>query len=85
MNNKLFSKIYAFLVISFLPFVGLAQNDQGLVKCGNPATNGGQATPCTINDFFQLFVTIFNYLLGMGAIVAFAFLIYGAVQMFIAS
>ncbi|MCE9642837.1 MAG: pilin [Candidatus Andersenbacteria bacterium] len=79
MNKKYIMRMYAFLFIATLPFAGLAQ-DTGLVKCGNP---GGK--PCDINDFFKIFVDIFNYLLGMGAIVAFVFLIYGGIKMFLYS
>lgn len=73
--------MYAFVFVSMLPFVSFAQTG-GLIKCG-PA--GQQGKDCTIDDFFTLFVNIFNYLLGMGAIVAFLFLIYGGIKMFLYS
>lgn len=78
MNKKITSRIYACMVVLFIPLITQA----ALVNCG---PNGGGTEPCTITDFFQLFVNIFNYLLGMGAIVAFIFLIYGGIRMFLYS
>lgn len=82
MNNRYVTRIYAALITVTLPLITLAQNADGIVKCG---PTGQQGTMCTINDFFKLFVDIFNYLLGMGAIVAFVFLIYGGIKMFLYS
>lgn len=51
-----------------------------IVTCGPQ-----QGTECTIKDIFVLLVGIYNFLLSMAAIVAFGFLIYGAIQMFLYS
>ncbi|HSX24826.1 MAG TPA: pilin [Candidatus Andersenbacteria bacterium] len=80
MNKKIFSQVYAFVIVVLLPIITHAQ----LVKCG-PTNQGYNLEPCTIDDFFGLFVTIFNWLLGMSAIVAFIFLIYGGIRMFLYS
>lgn len=52
----------------------------GIVKCGIPGGN-----PCKLSDLFELLVGIYNFLLGMAGIVAFAFLIYGGIKMFLYS
>lgn len=53
----------------------------GIVPCG---PQPGQ-TPCELKDLFGLLVGIYNFLLGMAGIVAFGFLIYGGVKMFLYS
>ena len=75
---------------SFLPFILLGvfllapvfvyAQDTGLVQCGPQ-----QDTWCELKDLFGLIVRIYNFLLGMAGIVAFGFLIYGGVQMFLFS
>ncbi len=78
----------AILFVWFMPIVAYAQGQGGLVPCGptspNPAA-GYSNEPCTIGDIFNLLINIFNFLLGMGAIVAFMFLIYGGIRMFLYS
>ncbi len=61
-----------FLLSGFLLALPVAAADP-LVPCGG--------VDCTINDFFQLLVNIYNFLLGLGGIVALLFIILGGVQM----
>lgn len=81
MNRTLVSRLYAWLVVVAMPIMANA----ALVNCGNPSSAAGGQEPCTINDLFKLLVGVFNWLLGMGAIVAFIFLIYGGIRMFMYS
>jgi len=82
MNKKSIATVYAWLVVAFIPFITYA----GIVNCGNKQPGDGMTNePCTINDLFGVFVNIFNFLLGMGAIVAMIFLIYGGIKMFLYS
>ncbi len=80
MNKKIVSTLYIFTVLTLLPIAAHAQ----LVKCG-PSGQGGAYAECSIDDFFGLFVNVFNWLLGMSAVVAFIFLIYGGIRMFLYS
>lgn len=61
------------------PLVTFAQG-KGLVPCGRPGEKA-----CELKDLFGLLVAIYNFLLGMAGIVAFAFLIYGGIKMFLYS
>lgn len=77
--------IFAFLFITLASFsipTANAQNNSGIVKCG---PENQQGTMCELKDLFELFIGIYNFLLGMAGIVAFAFLIYGGVQMLLYS
>lgn len=77
------TKIYSVSVIVFLfPLIAFAQN--GIVPCGPEAARGPDAA-CKLEDLFTLLVGIYNFLLGMAGLVAFGFLIYGGVRMFLYS
>ncbi len=62
-----------------LPIIAFAQ-DKGIVTCGPQ-----QEKLCELADLFKLLVGIYNFLLGMAGIVAFGFLIYGGIRMFLYS
>lgn len=65
-----------------LPLITFAQN--GIVPCGPEAARDADAA-CKIEDLFKLLVGVYNFLLGMAGIVAFGFLIYGGIRMFLYS
>ncbi len=57
-----------------------------IIPCGprpGPLAPGENISGCTLKDFFQLLVNIYNFLLGMAAIVAILILVWGGIQMFI--
>lgn len=82
MKKSIITKVYFVLLGISMPLLTFAQDSTGFVQCG---PEGQFAKECTINDIFILLVTIFNWLLGMGAVVAFIFLIYGGMRMFLYS
>lgn len=67
------------IAMFLVPIVTFAEST-GIVPCG-PQQN----QPCELKDLFGLLVAIYNFLLGMAGLVAFAFLIYGGVRMFLYS
>lgn len=73
---RVISSIYFLALGALLPLSARAD----IVTCGPQ-----QGKECTIKDIFVLLVDIYNFLLSMAAIVAFGFLIYGAIQMFLYS
>lgn len=72
---------FSSLITFAFPLIAFAQ-EKGLVPCGPKNQQGNE---CTLQDLFGLFVGIYNFLLGMAGIVAFAFLIYGGIRMFLYS
>ncbi len=71
------------VLLFFAPLIAFAQSN-GIVPCGPEAARGNNAD-CQLEDLFKLLVGIYNFLLGMAGLVAFAFLIYGGVRMFLYS
>lgn len=45
-----------------------------------PCTGLG-SDPCTVNDLFELLIGIYNFLLGLAALVAMLFIVWGGVRM----
>ena len=73
------TRIFLVGITFFLPAIVFAQ-DKGIVTCGPQ-----QDKLCELADLFKLLVGIYNFLLGMAGIVAFGFLIYGGIRMFLYS
>src|SRR3989338_11504894 len=69
-------------IVFVLPLITFAQS--GIVPCGPEAARGADSA-CKLEDLFKLLVGIYNFLLGMAGIVAFGFLIYGGIRMFLYS
>lgn len=69
------------IAVFLFPIVTFAA-DNGIVPCG---PSGQQGNDCKLSDLFGLLVAIYNFLLGMAGLVAFGFLIYGGVRMFLYS
>ena len=76
-------KLWFVMLGLVLPLAAYAQENKGIVPCG--PTSQKFDHECTIKDIFVLLVGIYNFLLSMAALVAFGFLIYGAIQMFLYS
>lgn len=68
-----------FFVVAFTIFAPAA--DAQIIPCGYEDAPGGKV--CTIQHLFQLLVNIYNFLLGMAAIVAMLMIIIGGVGMFV--
>ena len=80
MRRSILSRVVLPVLLFFAPLIVFAE-DNGIVPCG---PQKGQ-TPCELKDLFGLLVAIYNFLLGMAGLVAFGFLIYGGVRMFLYS
>lgn len=77
MYSKIFSRLIP-LIVLIVPVIAFAQGgDNGIVSCGPQ-----QDKLCELKDLFGLLVGIYNFLLGMAGLVAFAFLVYGGIRMF---
>jgi len=74
----------AVLLVGLLLPVSVAQA-QIIPDCNPlPGQSGsGQQEPCGVKHILQLLINIYNVLLGLAAIVALLFIIWGAVRMFI--
>lgn len=64
------------MVTGFLPLTAYAQ----LLPACNPVP--GQPDSCEVADLFALLVNIYNYLLGLAALVAMLFIVWGGMRMF---
>lgn len=78
--NRYLTYIVSFSIAVSAPLIVFAQESSGIVKCGPQ-----QGRLCELKDLFELLVGIYNFLLGMAGIVAFALLIWGGVQMLLYS
>lgn len=81
-NKSLRTNVKQFLIFLFL-VAPLAVN-AAIIPCG-PGDNGANAnniSGCSIGDLFQLLVNIYNFLLGLAALVAILILVWGGIQMF---
>lgn len=73
------------IVVAFV-LAGLAAPAYAqIIPCGFNPVNWKPLPNCTLNFLFVMFVRIFYWLLGMAAIVAFLFVVYGGVRMLWAS
>ena len=59
-----------FLLVAAMPV------HAALVPCGGLGQNA-----CTVADFFQLLINVYNFFLGLGGLVALLFIIWGGIQM----
>lgn len=71
-----------FIGLGLSPVTALAQapGSQGLVPCGSFSDN-----PCQLVDLFNLVITITNFLIGMGGIVAVVVIIYAGWSLVLAA
>jgi uncharacterized membrane protein len=69
--------IVACLILYSLFSIPLAADAQvPLVPCTGLGSN-----PCTVNHLFQLLIGVYNFLLGLAALVAMLFIIWGGLRM----
>src|SRR3989344_7012251 len=80
LRKKYFLKSIPYLLLGILVLMLGLPAQAAIVPDCNPVP--GYDDSCTVGHLFQLLVNIYNFLLGMAAIVTLLFLIYSGIRMF---